>query len=735
MLYLKTDLELANTGFTAQSVTFSSETEGSLMGNEANEEPESYFNRKHVIPPRMVETVLRFERHYEAAKGAPVMIVGPSGVGKTMFIDIYKILYSQKDKENADKPIVTINCAHFDSDLARSELFGYVKGAFTGALKNTDGLIKEADGGLLILEEIGNLSEGTQEKLLTFIETGEYYQVGGRKPIRANVQILGATNDDSRLRLDFKYRFFRFHIPPLYERRGDILYYLAAKYPDLVLQLLRNEILALITFNWEGNVRQIETIGKLLLREADTRKDVRLEPVPTPFEARLDAIHGFIGEESPSVSRVTRLFSELSESKLDSLRLSSEPKSRSSESQFEKDPRFAKLQDVSVIIDRILWHFGLGLSNRDERSASVHSTEPLNVLLRYKPLRERIQLEFDLHTRKKTIPSRSFFSMELFNSLIPHIDKLMKHGILSPDYGVADSDVDAAEKSFILGKAIVEKNNERFQQDKIKKFRFVDRRTKPECAFKIAFIRRYVGIFEEINKGLEVYCALFFQNPRDNKDLLDVRKGSALAPEMLEKINSAFILDRYAEGNSWHFDLRVFMSLNSIKRFNIDDDIYKRIVITKALVKKGSETIRIIPKLPASVLKRVLFEFLSGLRLPKNVEIPLHCLDQRVFFSNLARKHPSNQFLNSIATFPIFGSGAADSESVDFLSMRPKDFKRFQIVEALKRTNGNRAEAARALGIKEPTIYHQIRSLEIDVKNLEASKPVSKRGVRKASKK
>jgi transcriptional regulator with AAA-type ATPase domain len=728
-------LSFRNTGVTAQLVTFSSKTEGDPMGNQENKEPESYFDRKYVIPPRMVETVLRFERHYEAAKGAPVMIVGSSGVGKTMFIDIYKILYSEKDKkQNAHKPIVTINCAHYDKDLARSELFGYVKGAFTGAERNTEGLIQEADGGLLILEEIGNLPEGTQEKLLTFIETGEYYQVGGRKPIRANVQVLGATNDDSKLRPDFKYRFFRFYIPPLYERRGDILYYLDSKYPDLVLQLLRNEILALMTFNWEGNVRQIETIGKLLLREADTREDVRLEPVPTPFEARLDAIQGFIGEKSPSVSRVTRLFSELSELKVDALRLSSKPKSPSSESQFEKDSRFRKLQDGSIIIDRILRHFGMGLSNRDEKSDLVFPTESLNALLRYEHFKKRIQLEFDLHTKKKSIPSPSSFSMELFNSLKPHIDNLMRKGILSPDYGSADSDMDTAEKSFILGKATVEINNARFQQDKITQFRFVDRHIKPVCAFNISFIRRYVGIFEEINKGLDVYSALFFQNHRDNKDLLDVREGSALAPEMLEKVHSAFILDRYGPDNSWHFDLRVFMSLNSIKKFNTDDDIYKRIIKTNAQVKEGSETITIIPKLPVSVLKRALFEFLSGLRLPKNVEIPLHCLDQRAFFSGLARKHPSNKFLNSIATFSIFGSGE-DSESADFLSMKPEDFKRFRIVEALKQTKGNRAEAARRLGIAVPTIYNQIKSLKIDVKNLEASKPVSKRAAGKATKK
>lgn len=117
------------------------------------------------------------------------MIVGPSGVGKTMFIDIYKILYSRKDKENAGKPIVTINCAHYDENLARSELFGYVKGAFTGAAKDTHGLIQEADGGLLILEEIGTLSHETQTKLLTQTSTspkGCFHNVGN---LRSFVQL------------------------------------------------------------------------------------------------------------------------------------------------------------------------------------------------------------------------------------------------------------------------------------------------------------------------------------------------------------------------------------------------------------------------------------------------------------------------------------------------------------------------------------------------------------------
>ncbi len=181
----------------------------------------------------------------------------------------FKILNEQ---QNIKTPIVEANCAHFaggvsDLNMSRSELFGHVKGAYTGAVKNKKGLVEEADGGLLILEELGELPLEIQAMLLTFIETGAYRRVGGNKTEKASVKIIGATNRESSLRDDFRYRFFPFYVPALRERRSDLLYYLYEKYPDLVKNLTKSEVLILLSYNWPGNIREVERIAKLLMRK------------------------------------------------------------------------------------------------------------------------------------------------------------------------------------------------------------------------------------------------------------------------------------------------------------------------------------------------------------------------------------------------------------------------------------------------------------------------------------
>jgi len=190
------------------------------------------------------------------------MICGPSGVGKTLFLHIYKKLCREKRGDNCR--IKTVNCSHFSGDLARSELFGHIKSAFTGAVQDKDGWIKSADNGILVLEEIGDLPKETQANLLTFIETGEFHKVGSTETEKASVKIVGATNRAENLRSDFRYRFFPVNIPPLYERRQDVLYYLACKFPHLIAMLAPWEIMTLLAHNWPGNVREIESLGRLL---------------------------------------------------------------------------------------------------------------------------------------------------------------------------------------------------------------------------------------------------------------------------------------------------------------------------------------------------------------------------------------------------------------------------------------------------------------------------------------
>ena len=225
-----------------------------------------------IVPPGLISAVVHFESHFAASGDEPIMISGPTGVGKTLFLYLTKRLY-QKQRQNEEKvpPIVEANCGHFagktsDLNIVRSELFGHVKGSSSGADENKIGLVEKADGGLLVLEEVGELPFEAQAMLLTFIETGEYRRIGDEETHKAQVQIVAATNRESDLRKDFRYRFFPYNIPPLRERKGDILYYFYGIFPELTKGFTRSEVLLLLSHDWSGGVREIERIGRLLMR-------------------------------------------------------------------------------------------------------------------------------------------------------------------------------------------------------------------------------------------------------------------------------------------------------------------------------------------------------------------------------------------------------------------------------------------------------------------------------------
>ncbi len=218
-----------------------------------------------IVTPGLSEDVERFIALYETTKSLPtgknnIIICGPTGVGKSLFLHLFEKLYTKE----TDKKIERLNLASFEGErnLIRSELFGYVKGAFTGAEKDKKGIIEKANGGAIFLEEIGDIPMREQASLLTFVEDGYYYKVGCEEKKRAKVQLIGTTNKPRiEFRDDFWERFIPFYVPPIYERRGDVLYYLAFKYPELIKTLSRWEVLALLAYNWPGNVREIEKIG------------------------------------------------------------------------------------------------------------------------------------------------------------------------------------------------------------------------------------------------------------------------------------------------------------------------------------------------------------------------------------------------------------------------------------------------------------------------------------------
>jgi hypothetical protein len=230
----------------------------------------SEHSSRWIMPPALLDTAKEFDLFFRTLfpeplkrKNLPIMIAGPRGVGKTLFTEIFEIRYRKRFPET--KKTVRVNIASINVNLIESELFGHIKGAFTGALNNKTGIIELAQNGILILEEIGVIPDWLQAKLLTFIEDGYYRRVGDEKIRHAeNVQIIATTNkeiDDECFMKDFLDRFHLFRVPPLHERRQDILYYLHNDFPELVKMLRPYHVLTLLAYNWPGNVREIEKVG------------------------------------------------------------------------------------------------------------------------------------------------------------------------------------------------------------------------------------------------------------------------------------------------------------------------------------------------------------------------------------------------------------------------------------------------------------------------------------------
>ncbi len=200
-----------------------------------------------------------------------VMITGESGVGKNLFAKM--IHYSGRRQQ---KPFLSINCATLTENLLASELFGYEKGAFTGALKMKPGLVEIADTGTLFLDEITEITTNLQAKLLKVIEEGEFFRVGGTKPLKVDVRFIAATNtnireliSEGRFREDLYYRLtvMELFIPPLRDRREDIeplsLFFLEKhlpKYSHKVKGFTKEALDILKNYSFPGNVRELENI-------------------------------------------------------------------------------------------------------------------------------------------------------------------------------------------------------------------------------------------------------------------------------------------------------------------------------------------------------------------------------------------------------------------------------------------------------------------------------------------
>ncbi|MCK4273214.1 sigma-54-dependent Fis family transcriptional regulator [bacterium] len=206
-----------------------------------------------------------------ADSDSTVLLTGESGTGKEL---VARAIHQQSYR--SEKPFITVNCGALPEGLLESELFGHIKGSFTGAIKDKDGLFKVASEGVFFLDEVGEMSPRIQVKLLRVLQEKEIVPVGGTSPIKVDIRLIAATNADlenevsmGRFRKDLFYRLnvIPINIPPLRERKEDIpllIDYFLKRYgqePDGQEKKISAEAKKILcNHNWPGNIRELENI-------------------------------------------------------------------------------------------------------------------------------------------------------------------------------------------------------------------------------------------------------------------------------------------------------------------------------------------------------------------------------------------------------------------------------------------------------------------------------------------
>jgi DNA-binding NtrC family response regulator len=274
---------------------------------------------------RAILDVMEFIETVAKSPDTPILLIGETGTGKELIAS--SVHYRSP---NFKGPLATVNCAAIPKDLIESELFGYEKGAFSGArASGKKGLIEEAANGTLFLDEVGDLSLEAQAKLLRFLEEGEFYRVGGTKKLKVNTRVVSATNknveemiEHNQFRKDLYFRLgvVRVEIPSLNERSEDILpmakfflYEFSKKFNKDINEITPEVKQALMSHNWTGNVRELKNMierGVLITKEdALTVQDlgfVSQTPLESAKPAKQDSLFPPIPESGVDLTEIEK---------------------------------------------------------------------------------------------------------------------------------------------------------------------------------------------------------------------------------------------------------------------------------------------------------------------------------------------------------------------------------------------------------------------------------------------
>ena len=252
-----------------------------------------------------------------------VLIEGESGTGKEL---VAHFIHSQSSR--CEKPFIKVNTAALPENLLESELFGHVKGAFTGAFKDRQGRFEAADGGTIFLDEIADIPPASQAKLLRFLQSREFERVGENITRKVDVRIIAATNRklsaallEGSFREDLFYRLnaVRISLPPLRERAEDILllihHFLKKISPDTSIEVSPDAVKLLTSYSWHGNVRELENVMEraVLLAKQKIIEVSHLPPELQNYDQTKAGLLSLEAIECQHITRVLRVVKDLNE--------------------------------------------------------------------------------------------------------------------------------------------------------------------------------------------------------------------------------------------------------------------------------------------------------------------------------------------------------------------------------------------------------------------------------------